>query len=130
MPRMSRRRKMKIPFFNYPRVFLDERESLLSILDEVGSRGAFIMQQDVNNFETSLAAYTGSKHSVAVANGTDGLELAWMSIGLRPGDEVIICSHTMLATAPLPVSMRSSSTNCGTCVVLPHPVSPQTMTTL
>jgi dTDP-4-amino-4,6-dideoxygalactose transaminase len=34
-----------------------------------------------------------------VANATDGLELAWLTVGLKPGDEVIISSHTMLATA-------------------------------
>ncbi len=90
---------MKISFFNYPRVYSDEREDLLSIFEDVGNRGAFILQNDVKDFEISLAKYTGAKHAVAVANGTDGLELAWMSIGLRAGDEVIICSHTMLATA-------------------------------
>lgn len=88
-----------VPFFNYPRVYLDDREALLKIFEDVGHRGAFITQQDLRDFEVSLAAYTGAKYAVGVANATDGLELAWMSIGLRPGDEVICCSHTMLATA-------------------------------
>jgi len=65
----------------------------------VGNRGAFIMQSDVKDFESSLSDFTSAKYAIGVANGTDGLELAWMSIGLRAGDEVIICSHTMLATA-------------------------------
>jgi len=90
---------MKIPFFNYPLVFSDDREDLVKIIEDVGQRGAFIMQQDVRDFEASLAAYTGAKHAAGVGNGTDGLELAWMSIGLRTSDEVIFCSHTMLATA-------------------------------
>ena len=88
-----------VPFFNYPRLFLDDEQNLLNIITEVGHRGAFIMQQDLRDFETALAAYTGAKHAVGVANATDGLELAWMAVGLRPGDEVICCSHTMLATA-------------------------------
>ena len=88
-----------VPFFNYPRAYLDDREALLKIFDDVGSRGAFIMQKDLREFEAALAQFTGARHAVGVANATDGLELAWMAVGLRPGDEVICCSHTMLATA-------------------------------
>lgn len=88
-----------VPFFNYPRAYLDDREELLKIVDDVGQRGAFIMQKDLHEFEASLAKYTGAKYAVGVGNATDGLEFAWMALGLRPGDEVICCSHTMLATA-------------------------------
>lgn len=103
-----------VPFFDYPRAYMDEREDLVKIFEDVGKRGAFIMQQDLNDFEASLAAYTNSKYAIGVANATDGLELSWMALGLRPGDEVICCSHTMLATAsaiktaggvPVPVEM-------------------------
>lgn len=88
-----------VPFFDYPRVFTDDEDALTSIFRDVGSRGAFIMQQELRGFETQLAKFTGARHSVGVANATDGLELAWMSVGLQPGEEVIISSHTMLATA-------------------------------
>ncbi len=88
-----------VPFFDYPRVFTDDEASLVEIFRNVGSRGAFIMQRDLRDFEEELAAFTGAQHAVGVANATDGLELAWMSVGLSPGDEVIISSHTMLATA-------------------------------
>ena len=110
--------KMNVPFFNYPRVYTDERDQLLKIFDEVGQRGAFILQQDLRDFETALAHYTGSKHAIGVGNATDGLEFGWMSIGLRPGDEVIFCSHTMLATAaairtaggtPIPVELADDN---------------------
>lgn len=89
----------KVPFFNYQRVFLDDRDNLLKIFEDVGNRGAFIMQEDLRQFELALAKYTGSRYAIGVANATDGLELALMAIGLHPGDEVICCSHTMLATA-------------------------------
>ena len=88
-----------VPFFNYPRAYLDDRADLIRIFEDVGNRGAFIMQKDLREFEAALAEYTGAKHAIGVANATDGLELAWMAIGLRAGDEVICCSHTMLATA-------------------------------
>ena len=89
----------KIPFFDYPRLFLDDREEILSTVEEVGCRGAFIMQKDLTDFESNLSTFTGANHAVGVANATDGLELAWLAVGLNKGDEVIISSHTMLATA-------------------------------
>lgn len=89
----------KVPFFDYPRAFLDDKDDLVRIFEEVGQRGAFIMQRDLLEFEATLANYTGAKHAIGVANATDGLEFSWMALGLRPGDEVICCSHTMLATA-------------------------------
>lgn len=88
-----------VPFFDYPRHYLDDKDNILRIVDDVCSRGAFIMQSDLNDFEVSLAQFCSSKYSVGVANATDGLELCWMAVGLNPGDEVIVSSHTMLATA-------------------------------
>lgn len=89
----------KVPFFDYPRLFLDEREDLLRIINDIGNRGAYILQKDLVEFENKLASYTQSKFAVGVGNATDGLELAWLAIGLKEGDEVIISSHTMIATA-------------------------------
>jgi dTDP-4-amino-4,6-dideoxygalactose transaminase len=108
----------KVPFFDYPRVYTDDREEILRIIEDVGSRGAFIMQQDLRAFEQELAVYTGAQYAMGVANATDGLEFGWMALGLRHGDEVIISSHTMLATAsaiktaggvPVPVELGSDN---------------------
>ena len=57
------------------------------------------MQNELAQFETNLAAYTVSKFAVGVANATDGLQMALMAGGISSGDEVIFCSHTMVATA-------------------------------
>lgn len=106
----------KIPFFDYPRLYLDRKQDFLRIFDDVASRGAFIMQKDLSDFESDLSVFTGSPFAVGVGNATDGLEIAWQAIGLEPGDEVICCSHTMLATAsaikmaggePVPVDIGS-----------------------
>jgi dTDP-4-amino-4,6-dideoxygalactose transaminase len=89
----------QIPFFDYARLYLDEREDLLNVINDVCNRGAYIMQKDLAEFEKKLSSYTNSKFAVGVGNATDGLELAWLAIGLKKGDEVIISSHTMTATA-------------------------------
>jgi len=88
-----------IPFFDYPRLFTDEEDMLLAIVRDAGRRGAFIMQHDLERFEQNLARFLGVRHSLGVANATDGLIIALRSAGVRKGDEVIFSSHTMVATA-------------------------------
>lgn len=89
----------KVPFFEYSRLFSDNKYSLFEVLENVGVRGAYIMQQDLSNFERTLADYVGTQYAIGVANATDGLELAWAAVGLQKNDEVIMSAHTMLATA-------------------------------
>ncbi len=88
-----------VPFFNYPAVFMSLEAEFQAIFQDVGRRGAFIMQQDLRDFEQHLAEYTGARYAIGVANATDGLHIALRAAGIGPGDEVIFCSHTMLATA-------------------------------
>jgi len=93
-----------IPFFPYPQVFLSDREELLRIFCDVGERGAFILQQDLQRFESNLARYLGAKHAIGVANATDGLIIALRAAGIglgtaTAGGEIIFSSHTMVATA-------------------------------
>ena len=87
-----------VPFFNYPYVFTSEEDQILQIVTEVGRRGAFILQKDLVEFETRLADYVGAKYVVGMANATDALHLAVRGAGIGPGDEVIFCSHTMVAS--------------------------------
>ncbi|OVE80842.1 cell wall biogenesis protein [bacterium M21] len=78
---------------------MSQKETFLDIISEVGERGAFIMQKDLSNFEEKLAKYAGVKYAIGVANATDALEMLVQVAGLGSGDEVIFCSHTMMATA-------------------------------
>ena len=61
--------------------------------------GAFILKQDLARFEANLERYVGANHAVGVGNATDGLLMVLRAAGLSLGDEVIISSHTMVATA-------------------------------
>lgn len=88
-----------VPYFDYPKVFTTEEDELLGIIRDVGRRGAFIMQADLKRFEENLARFAGARYAVGVANATDGLQMGLMAGGIQPGDEVIFCSHTMVATA-------------------------------
>lgn len=88
-----------VPFFNYPYVFTSHEEDYIPIFQDVGRRGAFIAQQDMRDFEQHLAAFTGARHALGFSNATDGLHIALRAAGIGLGDEVIFCSHTMVATA-------------------------------
>ena len=63
-------------------------------------QAAYIQGPDVAAFAQELSAYLGEGvHTIPCANGTDALQIALMSLGLQPGDEVITATFTYVATA-------------------------------
>ena len=60
---------------------------------------AFVKGAQVEQFARHLEAYTGAKHVIPVANGTEALQIALMALELKPGDEVITPTFTFIATA-------------------------------
>jgi len=60
---------------------------------------AFIGGPAVGAFEQEFATYSGTAHSVGVANGTDAIELGLRAHGIGRGDEVILPANTFIATA-------------------------------
>ena len=55
--------------------------------------------QECREFEKEFAHFAGTKHAVAVANGTVALDLAIKALGIGTGDDVIVTSRTFLASA-------------------------------
>lgn len=91
--------KRSVPFFNYPHVYRHLQEEILPTMIGVMERGAFILQQEVVDFENDVKKFVGSKYCISVANGTDSLYLALLAANIHSGDEVIMASHTYIATA-------------------------------
>ena len=89
----------KVQFFDYPSIYLRFKEEFDNIFEEVCSRGAFILQKDLEEFERNLEDYLNVNHVFGVADGTNALILGLLSLGVGQGDEVIISSHTYVATA-------------------------------
>ena len=69
-------------------------EAILSVIQNA----QFINGPEVQNFQKELEEYLEVKHVIPCANGTDALQIALMSLGLVPGDEVITPSFTYIAT--------------------------------
>jgi dTDP-4-amino-4,6-dideoxygalactose transaminase len=88
-----------VPFFNYRALFLAHEREILAAVRDVMERGAFILQQDLETFEASLREYLGVKYAFGVADGTNALILALRAVGVGAGDEVIVPSHTYVASA-------------------------------
>tara|TARA_B100000989_G_scaffold148979_1_gene111065 strand:+ start:20061 stop:21167 length:1107 start_codon:yes stop_codon:yes gene_type:complete len=89
----------KIPFFDYPKLWSEDKLESLEIIDRTASLGGFIMQKDLEEFERELAKYLNSEFTIGVGNATDAMEIFLQALDLKKGDEIIISSHTMLATA-------------------------------
>lgn len=81
----------------YRKIKADVDARVHAVLDH----GQFILGPEVPQLEAALAQYTGSKHCVACASGTDALLIALMALGIAPGDEVITSPFTFIATAEM-----------------------------
>jgi len=78
--------------------YLKIKEEVDKAVLDVMESSAFIGGPAVKSFADNLARYLNVKHVVPCANGTDALQIALMSLGLKPGDEVITPSFTFIAT--------------------------------
>ena len=74
----------------------------IDAVSEVLSSGKIAQGEKVKEFENAVAHYVGRKYGVAVSSGTSALHLALLSLGIGPGDEVImpsyVCSSLYFAT--------------------------------
>ena len=75
-----------------PIPFIDlqtQQEKIRPVLEKrmaaVLKHGQYIMGPEVFELEEQLAGYTGAKHCISVANGTDALLIALMALGVQPG---------------------------------------------
>jgi len=75
------------------RADLDRR--IAAVLDH----GQYILGPEIAEMEQALAAYVGIRHCVSVSSGTDALSIAFMALGIGPGDEVITTPFSFIATA-------------------------------
>lgn len=90
--------------------------AILRVLDH----GHFILGPEVAELERRLAAFSGARHAVTCASGTDSLHLGLRALGAGPGDAVFVPAFTFTATAeavvlagatPMFVDVRSDTFN-------------------
>lgn len=74
------------------------KEEIDGAIQAVIDSTVFIKGPEVGMFEEELKQYSGAEHVISCGNGTDALQIAMMSLGLQPGDEVITTDFTFVAT--------------------------------
>lgn len=87
-----------IPFLNLQAAYLELQTEIDAAVARVLDSGWYVLGPEVEAFENEFASYCEARHAVGVGNGLDALTLALRAVGVAPGDEVIVPSHTYIAT--------------------------------
>lgn len=86
-----------VPFAPWPHFAPDEIEAAAKVLQS--GKVNYWTGQEGRLFEREFADYVGTKHAIALHNGTVALELALYAMGVGEGDEVITTPRTFIASA-------------------------------
>jgi dTDP-4-amino-4,6-dideoxygalactose transaminase len=90
---------MNVPWIELRAQHASLRDELLVAVQRVMDRCDFALGEDVERFEEEFAAFCGVQHAVGVDSGLSALELSLRAYGIGVGDEVIVPTHTFVATA-------------------------------
>lgn len=89
----------KIQMVDLRTQYLRIKPEIDEAIEDVLASAAFIQGKEVAQFSEALGKYLGIEHVIPCANGTDALQIAFMALGCKTGDEVILPVHTYVATA-------------------------------
>ena len=89
---------MKVPFLELKPTYDELRPELDEAYHRVMDSGWYLLGKELEAFESEFAAYCGVGHCIGVGNGLDALHLILRAMDIGPGDEVIVPSHTFIAT--------------------------------
>ncbi len=91
--------QMTVSFYGHVRQYHNLKKEIDAAISQVLNSGQYVLGPALRRFEEELADYFSLKHAVGVNSGTDALWLAFMALGIGPGDEVITVANTFFATA-------------------------------
>lgn len=91
----------KIEFIDLKAQYKALKGSIDARIQKVLDHGQYILGPEVAEMEQKLAAYTGAKHCISCASGTEALLMSLMALGVGPGDEVITTPFTFAATVEM-----------------------------
>lgn len=112
--------KRRIAFLDVKAQYGELKEEFDLAYQRVMDSGWYILSDEVRSFEEEFAEYIGVKHCIGVGNGLEALELILLAQGIGEGHEVIVPSHTYIASwlavsyvgaAPIPVEADPETYN-------------------
>ena len=87
-----------IPFYSFSKQNNDIAGELPGIISQVIDSQWYINGKYLEQFEKEFAEYIGTKYAIGVGSGLDALKISLKALNLNSGDEVIVPSHTFIAT--------------------------------
>lgn len=90
---------MKVPFVDLKKQYESIKGEINSKISFLISNAAFILGEELEEFEKEFAEFCNAKYSVGVSSGTDAMIIALRSLDIGYGDEVITVPNTFIATA-------------------------------
>lgn len=90
---------MQVPFVDLKPQYLSLKEQIDSAVLSVIENTTFVGGEPVTSFENNFAKACGTKHCIAVGNGTDALYIILKSLGITAGDEVITVANSWISTS-------------------------------
>ena len=87
---------LNTPFSPWPSFTEEEVDAVSRVLRS--NRVNYWTGEECRAFEREFAAWAGTEHAIALANGTVALDLALQGLGIGPGDEVVVTPRTFLAS--------------------------------
>ena len=89
---------IKVPFLELKPTYLEFKDEFDVAYHRVMDSGSYLFGKELEAFESEFARYCGVKHCLGVGNGLDAIHLILRGYDIGPGDEVIVPSHTFIAT--------------------------------
>ncbi len=99
---------MSIPFIDLKAQYHALKPQIQARINAVLEHGQYIMGPEVKELEDKLATYTGAKHCITVASGTEALLISLMALGIGRGDEIITTPFTFAATVEVIVLLGAT----------------------
>ena len=87
-----------VPFLSFAPVNQQIKPEMAVAFETVFNDGWYIMGKQLTAFEQEYAGFNHVQHAIGISNGLDALHIALKSVGVAAGDEVIVPSHTYIAT--------------------------------
>lgn len=102
---MKENKSLSVPFNDLARGWIANSEEIKDILARVARSGSYIQSLEHEQFEEDLANFLGAKFAMGVANGTDALHIALLSLGCSKGSKVVTVAnaggYTSIAAAKI-----------------------------
>lgn len=89
---------MLVPFHFFKREYEELKCLYIEALSNVGSKGNYILGEELESFEKEFANYCSARYCIGVGNGLDALTISLLASDVGRGDEVIVPANTYIAT--------------------------------